>query len=75
MGNNISKSNKNKQITLPCGSLYQGDLRDSVPHGIGRLKSPVIGIYEGQFKNGKKSGNGKIFYSNGEFYNGGWLFN
>ncbi len=72
MGNNSSKSTNDKQITLPCGALYQGQLLDSKPHGFGRLKSPTEGTYEGQFVNGIKSGKGKMFYSNGEFYNGEW---
>lgn len=72
MGNMTSKSTNRNPVTLPCGSIYEGELYEKKPHGYGRLKSPTVGIYEGLFVHGHKSGRGKMFYKNGEFYNGEW---
>lgn len=72
MGNKTSKTTKNKPVMLFDGSLYNGGILEGKPHGTGRLKDPQIGVYEGGFIHGYKSGTGKIFYINGEFYNGEW---
>ena len=72
MGNSTSKSTKTSPVALPNGSLYQGELLNSKPHGTGQLKSPSIGVYEGRFVDGLRAGKGKMFYTNGEFYNGEW---
>ena len=62
--------NENKIITFKNGDIYEGQVsNDRLPHGKGTLKSS-IGIYEGEFKNGKKEGKGIVKYSNGDVYEG-----
>jgi len=38
----------------------------------GLLKYPNGNVYEGQFLNGKRSGNGIMKFANGDVYNGMW---
>ena len=33
----------------------------------------VLGVYEGEFKNGKRSGSGEYSWENGDYYSGTWL--
>lgn len=72
MGNKSSKTNKSKPVIMSNGDLFEGPIVDGRPHGFGRLKSSEKGTYEGQFVHGRKSGAGKMFFINGEFYNGEW---
>jgi hypothetical protein len=51
-------------------SGYQGETRNSVPHGYGTITFPNGNRYEGRWVNGKRTGFGKYFYSNGSRYEG-----
>ena len=44
-------------------------------HGFGKQVFPSGVIYEGHFKNSKRSGQGKYIYANGSFYEGEWKDN
>lgn len=50
-------------ISWPDGRRYEGQFRQSVYHGPGKLEVPAAGgvtIYEGAWKNGKLEGKGII---------------
>ena len=72
MGNNATTKTSIREISLPNGDVYEGELSDEIPDGKGKLKEKSLGTYYGEFSNGMKHGKGKMFYSNGEFYNGDW---
>ena len=72
MGNEPSKKTSHKPLLLPSGAEYAGDVFNGRPHGVGVLALTDKGRYEGQFVAGKRQGQGKMFYPNGEFYNGSW---
>lgn len=72
MGNKQSKSTRSNPVTLLNGDLYLGDTFKNQPHGTGTLISRYTGRYQGEFVNGQKNGQGKMYYVNGEFYNGSW---
>ncbi|XP_042207707.1 alsin-like isoform X2 [Homarus americanus] len=60
-------------MTWPDGRRYEGQFRQSVYHGPGRLEVPSTGgvtIYEGTWKNGKLEGKGIIRYANKDVYIG-----
>lgn len=59
------------------GFTYNGDLKDGVRDGKGRLVySNGVAFYEGDFVQGKLEGQGKYFDKNGYvLYEGGWLNN
>ncbi|XP_045621973.1 alsin isoform X2 [Procambarus clarkii] len=60
-------------MTWSDGRKYEGQFRQSVYHGPGRLEVPSTGgvtIYEGTWKNGKLEGKGIIRYANKDVYIG-----
>ena len=56
------------------GEYYIGQSLNGKKHGKGIIfdKNGNI-IYEGDFVNGEKEGNGKYYYKNGEYYDGPWI--
>jgi len=58
------------------GSLYKGTWRAGDPHGRGRMihqnKMTFTGMYEGEYRNGKREGSGYWQFSNGDTYDGRW---
>ena len=62
---------KNGRIYLPDGNIYEGQIKDSNFNGKGILKNFSNEIlYEGDFVNGEKTGNGKIIFEDGTIYEG-----
>ena len=67
-------------ITLPCGSKYDGFVNNKQqPHGNGKLwyglkdpKNRADDFYEGSFVHGVRSGSGKVVYADGTSYEGRW---
>lgn len=55
---------------LPDGSVYNGDLKDGLFHGRGKLSWPDGRSYEGQFRRGRMSGRGRLDYNDGCIYEG-----
>lgn len=73
-------------ILMPDGSIYEGELKDGIANGFGKLiYTEPDGepdyfsdwekglIYEGNFLNGKKHGFGKLYNEN-YVYEGDWKF-
>jgi hypothetical protein len=61
---------------------YRGSFKKSKPHGTGTLlRKPPTGqsneekIYEGEWMNGDKHGQGKYYYFKDVFYEGNWVRN
>ena len=52
------------------GEIYEGQLSDGVPHGIGKFTYSDQRLYEGHFEGGLKSGNGQLTWPNGNRYVG-----
>lgn len=52
------------------GNVYEGELRDGVRSGIGRLEWIDGRVYEGDFHDGKIHGNGRMSTPDGEVYEG-----
>jgi hypothetical protein len=70
-GNWVDGELKYARVFLPNGDIYEGELRDSMFNGQGKLISyNSKDIYEGNFVNGEKTGNGKITFSDGTIYEG-----
>ncbi|KAK7078631.1 agglutinin-like protein 2 [Halocaridina rubra] len=60
-------------MTWPDGRRYEGQFRQGVYQGLGKLEVPSSGgvtVYEGMWKNGKLEGKGVIRYSNKDVYIG-----
>ena len=72
---NISYA-KDILIQYDNGDYYIGEISKGIPNGYGKLiskKENTYFTYIGEFKNGKKEGNGNIFSSdNLFFYEGNW---
>ena len=52
---------------------YEGEIKDSKPHGLGNAYYRSGGRYEGQWKEGKRCGQGKEYYPDGTLrYEGEW---
>ena len=69
-GNWVDGELKHARVFLPNGDIYEGELRDSMFNGKGKLISNYNDIYEGDFVNGEKTGKGKITFSDGTLYEG-----
>ena len=67
--NLIDKSNTSKS---PVRSKPEVENFGSMISSYGILKYDQGNIYEGQLLNGKRSGNGKMIFSNGDKYVGMW---
>ena len=52
--------------------MYQGEVENGVPNGLGVLIYPDGGKYIGSWKNGEKYGHGTFTYSYGSKYVGSW---
>ena len=52
--------------------MYQGQVKDGKPDGLGVLIYPDGGKYIGSWKNGEKYGHGTFTYSYGSKYVGSW---
>lgn len=55
------------------GDIYEGEFKDDLMHGTGKLYIVENGTYEGEFVEGKKSGEGTFNFINGDTYKGTWL--
>ena len=69
-GNWVDGELKFARVFLPNGDIYEGELKDSMFNGKGKLISYNNDIYEGDFVNGEKTGKGKIAFSDGTKYEG-----
>ena len=58
--------------TFPDGSVYVGQLRNGVPHGLGKGVFNNGQIYEGEWKSGLRDGFGKYSWPDGTIYEGRW---
>ncbi len=58
------------KITLVNGDVYEGEFKDGVKEGKGKLIFFEGGIYDGDFKDDQASGKGKLILPNGEVYEG-----
>ncbi|XP_054289764.1 MORN repeat-containing protein 3-like [Macrosteles quadrilineatus] len=54
--------------------LYDGDWQYGKPEGFGRKHSGDE-YYEGEFKSGKRHGQGRMWFADGSFYDGTWVDN
>ena len=53
-------------------SVYQGDVKNGKPDGLGIMIDIYGGKYIGEWKNGKRNGKGKLTYPDGEKMEGDW---
>ena len=70
-----SKSQKPNSIRVsyPGGESYEGDIRDGVPHGVGKRELASSSIYRGQFQHGCRHGAGRMVLASGENLQGFFL--
>jgi hypothetical protein len=62
-------------VVPPCiqdGDVYEGEWKDGVPHGHGKMVYSDGDVYEGEWKDGVPHGHGKMVYSDGDVYEGEW---
>ena len=57
------------EVKYANGSLYQGFTKKKQPNGLGRMTTKDGGVTQGNFKDGKISGNGAVL-AKGALYNG-----
>ena len=58
------------RVFLPNDDIYEGEMKDSIFHGKGKLIMSNGDIYEGDFVNGEKEGNGKLIFEDKTEYEG-----
>ncbi len=58
------------KVQLPDGAVYEGEFKDGLFHGEGKLTWPNGDVYEGEFENGRKHGHGKETFANGDIHEG-----
>lgn len=66
------------RIFFPNGKIYEGEIKNSVPHGKGKMCFDNRESYEGDFAMGEMTGNGTFIFADKTVYNGGMrngLFN
>ena len=57
-------------LLLDDGSLYMGQLKDSLFNGTGKMIYADGTIYKGEWKDGLWHGNGELHFPDGDFYQG-----
>eukprot|EP01034_Spumella_vulgaris_P033543 gene33543-41393_t len=57
--------------TFADGSVYEGEVRDNMCCGQGRL-TDEIGVYTGQFEDNDFNGTGVMQFHEGDVYSGQW---
>lgn len=58
------------ELCYPCGTNYQGDVKDGVPCGAGQLCLPTGVVCTGQFKDGEANGTCVQVMPTGDMYVG-----
>ena len=52
------------------GGVYEGERKDDMKHGQGKMTWSSGQVYEGEFKDDMKNGQGKMTWLSGEVYEG-----
>lgn len=60
-------------LLLDDGSMYMGQIRDSLSNGYGRCIYSDGTVYEGNWKDGLWDGRGTVVYPDGDIYKGSFL--
>ena len=61
------------KYTFKNGSIYNGQLINSIPNGKGKTVFVTGDTYEGEYLNGKRHGEGTYSFTDGEKYVGSWV--
>ena len=67
VGNGIYRYHKS-------GHKYDGEWRENVKQGIGKMTYRGVGVYHGYWENGRRHGEGVFTYNNGDTYSGWWKY-
>jgi hypothetical protein len=70
---NIDKNNINNINSEIKINIYEGEWKNGIPYGNGKMIYTTGDIYEGEWINGVHNGKGKIIYENRDIYEGGWM--
>lgn len=54
------------------GHKYEGEWKEDVKRGIGKMTYQGVGEYHGYWENGRRHGEGVFVYKNGDTYTGWW---
>jgi len=57
---------------LADGRVYEGNYKNGVPNGYGKMTWSDGDVYEGNWKNNYQDGYGKMTWSDGDVYEGNW---
>ena len=60
-------------IKLQNGETYLGSIQDNKRYGIGRCVWPDGSVYEGEWKNDRFEGQGRMIFKEGDFYTGDFI--
>ena len=59
--------------TDASGNIYEGEAKDGVYNGHGKMMFVSGAVYEGEWKDGKRNGQGVYTWPNGDVYDGEWV--
>ena len=66
-----SLEDENGRIEIPGGMVYEGNVKESNPHGKGRITFWIFQrVYEGEFVDGQPQGFGTIIFDAGDVMTG-----
>src|SRR5688500_15250191 len=68
----IASTHAQTVMTLPGGRIYQGDLEDGEPYGVGTMVYPNGTHYQGEFVAGYREGRGTAIFYDASRYEGEW---
>ena len=69
---NTRRGWKETESSNPPDCIYEGEIENGLPHGIGTYTKTDGATYVGHFKNGLRHGKGKFSYPDGSIYEGVW---
>lgn len=58
--------------SYPDGRIYDGEMKNKLPHGYGKMIYFDGSIYIGNWREGAQHGQGRMLYATGDTYEGNW---
>ena len=61
-----------EKLLHPNGAVYEGEIRDGVPHGQGKETHPDGLVFESEWRDGDPLGKGTVTFPDGAIFVGKW---
>ena len=67
-------TDRKEKVFSPAGLVYEGELRERIPHGEGSITYLGGSVYVGEFRDGMPHGEGALTFPDGSIKEGEWRY-